>query len=344
MGGAVTTTNKDIDIGGLQRRLFENEVTVVEAETRNKDGHNEERDTVMEETTPSGNGDVLVGGEQGLILVDGAEAASNEVQIGQVEGMMFEDVHLVVEADELRTEDDQNEMVEAEELRIENGQSEMMEVDELRIEGGKNDMVEASELRTDDGQNEMEGAIELRTEDGHNVMVEADALRAEDVQSEMQKTVNETSEPKNEDNQNEVTTSISLSPLRLSLVWPPDGKITLDWVKNMMAALDQSSKKDPPSEFWSLMPVDVFDRLINAASSILSKEPNCVEIDCQGEDSRVVVVGDVNGQFHDLLNLFKLAGLPSEKQFYVFNGNYVDRGAWGLEVFLVLLAWKVRLR
>ncbi|KAG4945135.1 hypothetical protein JHK87_041142 [Glycine soja] len=75
--------------------------------------------------------------------------------------------------------------------------------------------------------------------------------------------------------------------------------------------------------------------------SILCKEPNCVEINCQGEDSRVIVLGDIHGQFHDLMFIFKHEGVPSENQIYVFNGNCVHKGAWGIEVFLVLLAWKV---
>ena len=65
------------------------------------------------------------------------------------------------------------------------------------------------------------------------------------------------------------------------------------------------------------------------------------ESNVQPVKSPVTICGDIHGQFHDLLNIFNLAGLPSDNQFYVFNGDYVDRGAWGLEVFLVLLAWKV---
>lgn len=109
-----------------------------------------------------------------------------------------------------------------------------------------------------------------------------------------------------------------------------------------MSTLEQFSKEGSPSEFFSVMPVAVVDKLIDTASNILTTEPNCVGVDCHGDNSKVVIVGDIHGQFHDLLNLFELAGLPSEDQFYVFNGNYVDRGAWGLEVFSVLLAWKVR--
>lgn len=54
-----------------------------------------------------------------------------------------------------------------------------------------------------------------------------------------------------------------------------------------------------------------------------------------------MVVGDVHGQLHDVLFLLRDAGFPSEECTFVFNGDYVDRGAWGLETFLLLLAWKV---
>lgn len=95
-----------------------------------------------------------------------------------------------------------------------------------------------------------------------------------------------------------------------------------------------------------MLPVAVFDKLVLTASKILHKEPNCVRIDEDSGlnlDCRVVVVGDVHGQLHDVLFLLRDAGFPSDDRFFVFNGDYVDRGAWGLEVFLVLLAWKVRI-
>ncbi|OIW03768.1 hypothetical protein TanjilG_30044 [Lupinus angustifolius] len=139
----------------------------------------------------------------------------------------------------------------------------------------------------------------------------------------------------------EVQESLLPSCFQQYLLWPPDDCITLEWVQGMLFALEQATQRMLPSKFCHVMPTILVDKLIDAACSILCKEPNCVEIDCQGKYSRVVVVGDIHGQFHDLLYLFKHEGVPSEKQFYVFNGNYVDKGAWGIEVFLVLLAWKV---
>ena len=80
--------------------------------------------------------------------------------------------------------------------------------------------------------------------------------------------------------------------------------------------------------------------LVLAAAAILHREPNLVRVDPRPGQA-VIVVGDVHGQLHDVLFLLRDAGFPSEDRIFVFNGDYVDRGAWGLETFLLLLAWKV---
>ncbi|KIM31122.1 hypothetical protein M408DRAFT_253902 [Serendipita vermifera MAFF 305830] len=52
------------------------------------------------------------------------------------------------------------------------------------------------------------------------------------------------------------------------------------------------------------------------------------------------VIGDTHGQYYDLLHLLTLTGKPSEKHCLLFNGDFVDRGSWSVEVVLTLMAWK----
>ncbi|KAL3527328.1 hypothetical protein ACH5RR_011984 [Cinchona calisaya] len=131
---------------------------------------------------------------------------------------------------------------------------------------------------------------------------------------------------------------------QIPISWPSNGTLSREWVFELMHAFEWASRTIPPQEFPFVLPIEVFDWLILSASKILHKEKNCVRIDEElGLESRVVVVGDLHGQLHDLLFLLKDAGYPGEDRFFVFNGDYVDRGAWGLETFLLLLAWKVLL-
>jgi serine/threonine-protein phosphatase 2B catalytic subunit len=53
-----------------------------------------------------------------------------------------------------------------------------------------------------------------------------------------------------------------------------------------------------------------------------------------------VIVGDLHGQFYDLVHMLDKAGDPAEIN-YLFLGDYVDRGIFGLEVVICLIAIKV---
>lgn len=47
-----------------------------------------------------------------------------------------------------------------------------------------------------------------------------------------------------------------------------------------------------------------------------------------------------HGQFYDLHNLLSIITPPSEDHMIVFNGDFVDRGSWSIEVVLTLFAYK----
>ena len=76
--------------------------------------------------------------------------------------------------------------------------------------------------------------------------------------------------------------------------------------------------------------------LCSKAREILAEESNV-----QTVDSPVTICGDIHGQFYDLKELFRFGGDVPETN-YLFLGDFVDRGFYSVETFLLLLALKVR--
>ncbi|CAN1160757.1 Serine/threonine-protein phosphatase 5 [Linum perenne] len=105
--------------------------------------------------------------------------------------------------------------------------------------------------------------------------------------------------------------------------------ITLDFVKKMMDDFKNEKRLHRRYAF----------QIVLQTREMLQALPSLVDIDVP-HGKHFTVCGDVHGQFYDLLNIFELNGLPSEDNPYLFNGDFVDRGSFSVEVILLLFAFK----
>ncbi|CAF1466182.1 unnamed protein product, partial [Rotaria sordida] len=77
-------------------------------------------------------------------------------------------------------------------------------------------------------------------------------------------------------------------------------------------------------------------KILHQARNILKALPNNNAINLL-QLHHVYIVGDLHGQLADLLYIFNENGLPTIDNPYLFNGDFVDRGANSVEVFLLLM-------
>lgn len=80
--------------------------------------------------------------------------------------------------------------------------------------------------------------------------------------------------------------------------------------------------------------------LLDLATSLFStshpeKEKTLMEV-----RDPITIVGDIHGQYYDLVKMLEVAGDPEEMK-YLFLGDYVDRGCFSMEVIMLLFSIKI---
>lgn len=85
-----------------------------------------------------------------------------------------------------------------------------------------------------------------------------------------------------------------------------------------------------------LLPAHACKFICHKVQEILAKESNVLQL-----DAPVTVVGDVHGQFWDVLELFRSWGKCPDTR-YLFMGDFVDRGGFSLETISLLVCLKIR--
>lgn len=76
--------------------------------------------------------------------------------------------------------------------------------------------------------------------------------------------------------------------------------------------------------------------ILQKSRSIFLEQPTLLRL-----SPPVKIVGDIHGQFSDLIRIFNSCGYPPHTN-YLFLGDYVDRGCQSLETILLLLCFKIK--
>lgn len=113
--------------------------------------------------------------------------------------------------------------------------------------------------------------------------------------------------------------------------WEDDqADLTVDFVKQLIPYLKDQKR----------LHMRYVYRILLKIIQLLQKLPSLVDIDVP-QGRHITVCGDVHGQFYDVLTIFEINGLPGEDNPYLFNGDFVDRGSFSVEVILLFFSLKL---
>ncbi|ETO14793.1 serine/threonine-protein phosphatase PP1 [Reticulomyxa filosa] len=105
-------------------------------------------------------------------------------------------------------------------------------------------------------------------------------------------------------------------------------------VDNMISKLLEVRGSRPGKEV-ELSEKDI-TKICDMCRRIFLEQPILIEL-----EAPIKIVGDIHGQYYDLLRLFEYGKFPPQAN-YLFLGDYVDRGKQSLETICLLLAYKYK--
>ncbi|CAD6888792.1 unnamed protein product [Tilletia controversa] len=107
------------------------------------------------------------------------------------------------------------------------------------------------------------------------------------------------------------------------------GKIDGKFVEELVEFYKEGGKL-PTRLAWQIM---------LGAFRLFNREPTLVEYTV-AEGTTIDVIGDTHGQLYEFAHLLTLTGPPSDTHALLFNGDFVDRGSWSVEIALIIMAYK----
>lgn len=106
----------------------------------------------------------------------------------------------------------------------------------------------------------------------------------------------------------------------------------------MSTASMDSACSEPWDIYIDLKEVEM-QELCHRTRELVLEQPMMLEL-----EAPLKIVGDIHGQYFDLLRIFEFAGFPSPSANtnYLFLGDYVDRGKLSIETIVLLFSFKIK--
>ena len=158
--------------------------------------------------------------------------------------------------------------------------------------------------------------------------------KIEKTKSQLKKKINNNSNSENNIDISEIEQLISSINIDFNdykgVIYHGRGSLSLEWIKDVI--------NDMKNNIY--LHQKYLLQIIKANIDIFKNQKSLIDIEIK-QNEMINICGDTHGQFYDLLNIFKINGYPSEKNPYLFNGDFVDRGSFSLETITTLLLFKL---